>query len=515
MKRDYMEEQINYTQQFRKRTMYTIATMGFFGNGAQLIWQFFRDNLSAEQQVTRLVSNVVIILLMVALFVLTYYNRLVLAALLFCVVATVTLSVTLLNLDPDHFLPVLYVVVIVIAGAFISPRSSIFFGTVVTVLYVGISSWKISLLPPPAPVNLGANVAILALVLIITTILLSGFSSSLGRLIYSVSHQAQELTRLNENLQNLRNEEAARVQQVNQLSGLLSVIFKEQDHTSQEQASLVRQVAVTTQQMDTAARRIAENALTVATVADKAQRNAEISQQAAYQGASAISAVRQRVQTISENMRILTMQIERISEVTTIIGEIADETNLLALNATIEAAGAREYGRRFAAVADEVQRLARRSTNAVEQIQNTVVEINLASSKALAATEQGLHETQLSDQLVSSLTLANTDVTQLVGRTSSLVSNIVEATQQQREASSQTVQAMQHILVATNRLAEVGPEVSAIVYRLENASFRLVQTTENQSVPLEALSLAEKLQLIPPPRPRLKVGPDVIARVKD
>jgi methyl-accepting chemotaxis protein len=312
-----------------------------------------------------------------------------------------------------------------------------------------------------------------------------------------VEQQATEFTRLNTDLQSLRQLEAATAQQVNHLASMLSRIYRQHDFTSQEQAELVRQVAVTIQEMDAATRRIAENAMTVATVAEKAQHNAEVSQQAAYQGAEAISAVGQRVQDISENMRILTLQIERISEVTTIIGEIADETNLLALNATIEAAGAGEYGRRFGAVADEVQRLARRSANAVEQIQLMVHEITTASSKALAATDQGLRETQLSDQLVSSLTLANTDVTQLVGRTSTLVSSIAVATQQQREASNQTVDVMHKIIEATNKLTEVSPEVSEIVARLENASERLALSTENPVGAGEPLSLAAKLQRLP------------------
>jgi methyl-accepting chemotaxis protein len=495
-----MQEQLNYTHQFRKGTMYTIAVLGFFGNLAQLAWQFFGENLSPDQQITRLIIDLLVILLMLILFWLTYKNQVMAAAWVFCTVSTITLSVTLFNLGLVSYFPVLYVLVIVIAATFISPRSSIFFGSVVTGLFVGISFWKVSRLPSPVSVDIWANLAILTLVLIISTIILSGFSRSLGRLIHSVTQQANELARLNQNLQHLRQVEATTAQQVNHLTGTLSAIFKEQDLTSQEQARMVRQVAVTTREMDTAARKIADNAITVAAVADKAQRNAEVSQQAAYQGATAISAVRQRVQDISENMRVLTLQIERISEVTGIIGEIADETNLLALNATIEAAGAREYGRRFAAVADEVQRLARRSTNAVEQIQSMVQEINLASNKALSATEQGLRETQVSDQLVGSLTLANTDVTQLVGKTSTLVSSIAEATQQQREASAQTVEVVQRILIATNRLAEVSPEVSSIVNRLGKASEQLALTTENPSGPLESLSLAAKLPLTPPSR---------------
>jgi methyl-accepting chemotaxis protein len=192
-------------------------------------------------------------------------------------------------------------------------------------------------------------------------------------------------------------------------------------------------------------------------------------------------------------MRTLDQQIERISEVTGIIGEIADETNLLALNATIEAAGAREYGRRFAAVAEEVQRLARRATSAVEQIQDMVLEINQASNAALLATSQGLHEAQVGDRLVGSLSAAVEDVGYLVTQTSTLANNIAEATSQQRAASAQIVEVMQKITVTSDRLTAVSGEINRVVGSLEGASIRLTQTEVQfnappQTLPAESLS---------------------------
>jgi methyl-accepting chemotaxis protein len=487
-----MQEQTTYNLEFRKRTMFTLVGLSLAGALGVLTWLFMGSDPFEADTLLGMGYCLVIILVMAGLLWLTFYNRLVLAALVFCSLWSVSISYSLLNYDLLTYFPVLYLAVILVACTYLSPRGAFFFGTLVTVLYVAVCVVKAN--RGNTESGLFWDTVLLTLILFGATIILAGFRGSLKRLFNSVSRQADEFTRLNGDLQHLRQIEAVTAQQVNHLASMLSRIYREQDETAQEQAEMVRSVAVTTQEMDTATRRIAENALTVASVADKAQRNAEVSQQAAYQGAAAISAVRQRVQDISENMRILTLQIERISEVTTIIGEIADETNLLALNATIEAAGAGEYGRRFGAVADEVQRLARRSTNAVEQIQLMVQEINLASSKALAATDQGLRETQLSDQLVSSLTMANTDVTQLVGRTSTLVSNIAVATQQQREASTQTVEVMNKIIEATNKLSEVSPEVSKIVERLEAASARLALTTENPAGPM---SLAEKLEHIP------------------
>ena len=490
-----MQEQATYNLEFRRRTLFFLTGASLLAALFALIWELMDNNPFQGLALTVMGYSLLIIFIMLGLMWLTYNNRVVAAALVYCLVASASISYCLLNFNLLALFPTLYLAVILVASVYLSPQGGLTFGIFVTALYVGITILKGS--PQGDTGQLFWNTVLLSLVMLGATFILSGFRGSLRRLFLGVAQQATEFTRLNADLQSLRQLEAATAQQVNHLASLLSRIYRQHDETSQEQAELVRQVAVTIQEMDAAARRIAENAMTVATVAEKAQRNAEVSQQAAYQGAEAISAVGQRVQDISENMRILTLQIERISEVTTIIGGIADETNLLALNATIEAAGAGEYGRRFGAVADEVQRLARRSANAVEQIQLMVTEITNASSKALSATDQGLRETQLSDQLVSSLTLANTDVTQLVGRTSTLVSGIAVATQQQREASNQTVDVMHKIIEATNKLSEVSPEVSEIVTRLESASERLALSTENPAGAGEPLSLAAKLQRLP------------------
>ncbi len=95
----------------------------------------------------------------------------------------------------------------------------------------------------------------------------------------------------------------------------------------------------------------------------------------------------QSIASGEEDMRGLAEQIGRIEEIASLIGDIADQTDLLALNASIEAARAEEYGKGFSVVALEVQKLADRSARAASEIADLVQSIQEVTARIGARTE--------------------------------------------------------------------------------------------------------------------------------
>jgi methyl-accepting chemotaxis protein len=95
-----------------------------------------------------------------------------------------------------------------------------------------------------------------------------------------------------------------------------------------------------------------------------------------------IAEVSDQVERTAQQMEALSAQVQQIGKITVVIREVAEQTNLLALNAAIEAARAGEQGRGFAVVADEVRKLAERTTVSVKEISSVV---NTIQEGAVAA----------------------------------------------------------------------------------------------------------------------------------
>ena len=255
------------------------------------------------------------------------------------------------------------------------------------------------------------------------------------------------------------------------------------DH-AQTQSERVREVSAATEQVTVSIAEVAESAASVATAAAKTRETARAGDSNMAHGVEATQRMVTSVGASSATIEKLSVAIQKITDVTRVIKEIADQTNLLALNAAIEAARAGEQGRGFAVVADEVRKLAERTAASTMDITQMVESIGGQTDAAVASMKKVTSDVRESEQFSQATRDLLRDIVMAAEEVNGLAQGIAGATREQKAASAETAAGMekisaiteentaslQHVDSAANALAETATELKKLVDRFKLAA---------------------------------------------
>jgi methyl-accepting chemotaxis protein len=262
-----------------------------------------------------------------------------------------------------------------------------------------------------------------------------------------IGNMLQALKTMNEKLLTIVNDVRYSSDSISSTVKQVSASNNDLSQRTQSQACSLEETASAMHEMTSAVVANANSASKAFQLATGANSQAEI-------GSDIVSKANSAMSDINNSSK-------RISDIISMINEIAFQTNLLALNAAVEAARAGEHGRGFAVVANEIRDLARRSSSAAKEIKELI--------------SDSVEKIQLGSCLVNESGQALTEIVESAKKVTDILENIAATSQEQSVGIEQINKAIIQMEELTQQNAALVEEAAATSLSMERSADHMIE----------------------------------------
>ncbi len=267
-------------------------------------------------------------------------------------------------------------------------------------------------------------------------------SKTTGALANAFNYMTSELRALIKQVKNVTFQVTHSAQEISETTGELA-------QGSETQAVQIAQTSRAVEDMALQIQEVSINATMSAKVAGESLNMAQHGTQAVQDNINAMNRIRNQVQETAKRIKKLGERSQEIGEIVQLLDELSERTSLLALNASLQAAAAGEAGRGFAAVTEEVERLAERSNRAAQKIAALAQSIQYETKDVVSSMEETIHEVVVGSNLADRAGQTLGEIEKVSNQLADLIKLISESARQQAAGSESISKAMANISKVT------------------------------------------------------------------
>ena len=257
---------------------------------------------------------------------------------------------------------------------------------------------------------------------------------------------------------------------------------------AQEQSGAVAKASNITDQISSTIQQVAGNAAAVTTDSAAAAEAARKGSATVEHTLTGMKSIKEKVGISAQKVQEMGQRSQEIGAIVETIEDIASQTNLLALNAAIEAARAGEHGKGFAVVADEVRKLAERSTLATKEIGGLISGILSTVEEAVKAMDEGSKEVEQGVLNANAAGEALTEILNAAEAVNKQAALAAEASERMMNASSDLVTAVDSVSAVVEENTASTEQMSANSGEVNQAIESIASVSEENSAAIEEVS---------------------------